>query len=289
MIKRSTLFLFSLLQFINLIGQDTIVSKEMDTIYCKIEKESKYSIYYSKLESKNRDTSYINYASILWYTKEGRKTIPKINAEQSAIGNKFRASFNLGFGYRLAEENDALSEQLNAHARGLRIGFQYNFDAHYYSINKIGYGLKFSRFSVSNSSSGITLINAIYGQDTSISIEDNIRVTFLGPSLSLSLLRYKKNALYLNIAVGYIWYRNDAIAIQSIMFKGNTIAGSADLSYDIPLNENLKMGFQLSYIGGVLNSGEFSTKDGSRTISSTEETREILRRIEFSVGIRFVK
>ncbi len=289
MIQRLFLTLLTFFQFFTLIGQDTIVSKEMDTILCKIEKESKYSIYYSILDNGNKETSYINYISILYYVKDGSKIRPRNNTEKSSIATKFRASLNLGFAYRIAKENEALTEQGQEYAKGLRLGFQYNIDAHFYSLKGIGYGLKFSRFSVSNSSSAFILDNTISGRDTALSIEDNIQLSFLGPSLSFNLLKYKTNALYFNIAVGYIWYRNNAVLLQSIEFKGNTIAGSADLSYDIPLNENFKLGFQISYIGGILNSGEFFTKDGSGSFSPTEETRENLRRLEFSIGLRFNK
>lgn len=70
---------------------------------------------------------------------------------------------------------------------------------------------------------------------------------------------------------------------------GRTAGLALDFACDIGLSENLALGFQISFLSGMLS--EYNRNDArtSETIKLEKGEYESLNRIDFSVGLRFGK
>ena len=92
---------------------------------------------------------------------------------------------------------------------------------------------------------------------------------------------------YTNLSLGYMGYLDKTVVVNTYKTFGNTLGLAFDLGYDIPLYTNISFGLKLSYIAGVLTKLDVDNGKTVETIELEEDEYENLKRIDFSIGIRF--
>jgi hypothetical protein len=188
----------------------------------------------------------------------------------------------------MAKISSRIPDDLVDYAENLRHGFAINSDLHFYLKNDFGIGIKYARFQASNSKDNYTVDDT---SALSTLVSDNIKLNFFGPSVSFRSLNAKSgNAFIVNFFVGYLHYLNDAVFIESLRIRGNTIGAGFDLGYDVKIDAGLYLGLQLSAHLGNLNNFKVSNSRGTTNLDLEElDEAEGLQRIELTVGIRFSK
>ena len=283
--------LFSLLLINSIKAQDLIVTKEGDSLNCKITKIKESNIHFTfkyKDEIRNtllpiQDVKYHQYN----YYQTSVVPIDKIIGYKEKYP-RFRAALNGGWSYRLAKLSNNIPSDFEQYSKELKSGYSYGLDLSYYFSEQLGFGFKYSNF---NSKNEIDIVSTypdgstLYGK-----MSDNISINFIGPFFSTRFLNAnKRNCFLMNLGIGYLGYKNDAILISNYKLKGNTVGFCWDIGYDIGLSKNFALGFQASYTAGTLREYELSDATKVQTIKLDENNYENLSRIDLSIGLRFNK
>ncbi|MBO9732708.1 MAG: autotransporter domain-containing protein [Chitinophaga sp.] len=194
----------------------------------------------------------------------------------------FRISVNGGYSYRLGKIGSQFNGEARDYLKKLKSGFNIGADATYYFQEKMGVGLKYSRFHASNSG-----VFPIPGGNVSTS--DNISINFIGAIFGTRLYnKAKTNAFYANVGLGYLGFRNNsAVAINKMILKGGTAGTSLDLGYDFRITRYLSAGAQASLITGTLSSIKIEQSNGTSSVDLKDDEKENLTHLNLSAGIRF--
>ncbi len=202
----------------------------------------------------------------------------------------FRAAVNFVWSYRIARVSSDYSGEMKDYMNGLKSGFSYGIELSGFVSEYIGFGGKFYDARYKNK------INSVYvylpnGTTTMGKISDNISILYIAPFMSTRFFNSnKKNAFFLNMGIGYMGYKDRGIlGKENATIKGNTIGLNWDIGYDISLSKSLSLGFQLSFITGVLTKYDMTYGGRTETIELEKGNYESLGRIDLSVGLRFNK
>ncbi len=222
---------------------------------------------------------------------------PGPNSQKSKINNEFqqkdneysnfRLSLSGGWSTLIAPVSSSVPAYLVNFVEGLRQGINFSVEFNYFLSKQTGLGLKYNNFSSSNSA----IINFPNGNaiiPVKLSVDQNFG--FLGPVLcSRTQSANKKNSLLLGVGFGLMTYYshltlNDA---KSIIQTGNTFGLSYDVGFEFLLAKNISLGFQLTYLKGMLT--QYNENDGVsiKTITLTSANYESLSHFDLSVGLRF--
>ncbi len=272
-------------------GQDLIITSESDSINCKITKIKTDNIYFTfKYKDEIRNTllplDQVKYHQYNFYQIS---EVPEDEVLENEIYPHFRAAINGGWSYRVAKIADNIPSDFEQYMKDLRSGYHYGLDLSYYFSEQLGVGFKYNNYKSKNEINNIyvTLPNGStqYGK-----ISDDISINFVGPFISTRLLNAdKKNSLLLNLSIGYMGYTDKAVLTSDFTIKGNTVGLCWDIGYDIGVSENFAIGFQFSYMIGILTQYELSDGVNTQTVELEKDNYESLSRLDLSIGLRFNK
>jgi hypothetical protein len=286
--NKNIFFLLLFLSSLSAYSQDLIVTNEGDSLNCKITKVKQDYIYFTfKHKEEIRSTLLpINQVKNYQYNFYPTAIVPAEKVVGREVYPRIRLALTGGWGYRIAKLADNVSGDFKQYINDLRSGTQYGGDINYYFSEQVGLGLKYNVYQSKNEIGSIYVVqpngSTQYGK-----MSDNIIIDFIGPSISTRLLNEKKkNALLLNLAIGYLGYMDNAVLINNYTFKGNTVGMVWDIGYDVGISENWAIGFQFSYLIGTLTQIQLSDGTQTRTIKLEKDEYENLSRIDLSVGLR---
>lgn len=202
---------------------------------------------------------------------------------------KFRLSFNGGFGYRVNKIHKDLSTLDRQHVKKIKFGGVFNADATYFIRENRGIALKYSLHSASASSSNRAPSSTGYN---TITMEDDVYIHYVGPNYVFRLFNSSgKGSFIASIGLGYMAYiDNSEISNRSpdrITLTGQTLGTNLDAGYEIYLTKQLSVGAQISYYSGLLTKIKAKSYYGiSETIELDKDKYEGLNRIDISAGLR---
>lgn len=270
-------------------AQDLIVTKENDSLNCKITKIKTDNIYFTFMHKDEIRSTLLPLSEVKYHQNNFYKTsvVPKDKVVNIQKYNHFRIAVNGGWSYRVAKLSGNISAELEQYVKELKSGYNLGIDLTYFISEPLGIGFKYNNFKSKNEIDDI-YITFPDGFTEYGNMSDNISINFIGPFFSTRLLNAnKKNAFLLNFGIGYMGYKNDAILISDYTLKGSTLGVSWDIGYDIGLTENLAMGFQFSFLIGTLTEYELSDGLNTETIKLNKDNYESLSRIDLSLGLRY--
>lgn len=236
-----------------------------------------------ELDSKNGETEYNS-------LNPNENQTPTTKGEVK-VSPKFRVAINGGysFGAGIPSEN-ILSDYYNYkdYYKNLKSGYHFGGDVTYFFTEAFGVGLKGYIHKSSNKLDNIT--DTTGGITRYGLMSDNITSSYIGPTFSTKFLNQDNTrAILLDVSLGYMGYYNKAVRVDSYKLTGQTLGLSLSVGYDTEIAKNLILGFQLSYLYGVLLKYDLNDGVSTKTISLNKEEKESLSRIDFSVGLRFAK
>lgn len=213
------------------------------------------------------------------------KSTEKTDLEQ--FKSKWRFAFQGGYSYRTAKIIDGVSSDYGSYLKKLKNGFHLGGDIAYFPHGQdFGIGIKYNYFSAKNS--GDFYFEDDNGNLEFVHIKDDININFIGPSF---LIRYPSkrnlNAAFLGISLGYMSYVDDATLFEDLNISGHTFGAGFDFGYDIATSDKMAIGFQISFMGGVLHKIKLDDGQSTEVIELEDDAKESLARLDFSIGIRF--
>ena len=271
-------------------SQDLLITKEGDTLNCKITRIKDNNIYFTfKYKNEIRNTL-LPFDKVSYYQYNYYQTtvVPQQAVRDREDYPRFKASVYGGWSYRTAKAASSLTQAQKDYIQKLRSGYFYGLDVSYYFFEQLGAGFLYEKNK--SKSSDDNLYVTLPDGSSHRGINDNISTIFIGPYFSTRLLNNnKKNSLLLNLVIGYLGYEDDMAANNKYSLKGSTVGFKWIVGYDIGIVKNLALGFKLSYLTGLLTQYEFSDGNTTRTIKLDKNNYESLNRIEISVCVSFIK
>lgn len=193
----------------------------------------------------------------------------------------YHLSIHAGYSEQTSRMAERIPTPLTKYLKGLKTGSNFGLDFRYYPVEPVGFGIKYSAFHSSLSKAMVT-------SPTEYSIMDkDFSIQFIGPCISTRYLHADmKNALYFNMAYGYVSCQVDYQADVDLMACGNTMATVTDFGYDFGLNQNVGVGFQISYFRGILKNYKRMDERESQNVYLEYGKYERLHRLDFSIGLK---
>lgn len=197
---------------------------------------------------------------------------------------KFIVSANFNYAYRLAKIDKSYSDIQRQYLKNLKSGLSYDVSAYYMVNDFIGVGLKFNSYNSSESIDDADII-APNGDSGFGRISDDVTISFYGVGAIYNLLeRGSKHVVNMEVALGYMGYKNDAYALADYKFKGSTFGASLSISYQYMAFENFSIGPKFGLTGGALKKVELTGPDGfSETVKLDSENAESLSRLDMGI------
>lgn len=285
--KKLIIFIFFILIGLStsLEAQDLIVTREGDSLNCKITKVEPDYIYFRIAKDGGVLNTLLPMPQLSFYKYQFYPT-SEIPVDARIDGPKdfprFRLAINGGWSYRLAKVAGNNSPDVEEYIKQLKSGYSYGGDVTYHWSKNSGIGAKYDVFRSKNELED--------GPGQVVVASDDISLTFIGPYYSSRFLTAnKKNSLLMNVGLGYVGYKDKAYFISDYELTGGTAGLLVDIGYDIGLSKSFAIGFQLALIGGLLTQYELDNGFTTQTIELDEDEYEGLGRINLSVGLRLIK
>lgn len=270
-------------------AQDLIVTKENDSLNCKITKIKTDNIYFTFMHKEEVRNTLLPLNDVKYHQYNYYKTsiVPADKVVDNQKFNHFRIAVNGGWSYRVAKLSGNIPPEFEQYQKELKSGYNLGVDLTYFISEPFGVGFKYNNFKSKNEIDNI-YITYPNGYTEYGKMCDNISINFIGPIFSTRLLNAnKKNALLLNFGLGYMGYKNEAVLVSDFTMKGSTLGISWDVGYDIGLTDNLSIGAQFSFLMGTLMEYELSDGLTTETIKLDKDGYESLSRIDLSLGLRY--
>lgn len=278
-----------MVNFCNSFSQDLVVTSEGDSLNCKITKLKNEIIYFTfKYKEEIRSTLLpVSQVKLYQYNFYQTAIVPSGKIVGHGLYPHWRFAINGGWGYQTAKVGDNVPSDFEQYVQELKSGYHIGGDVTYYFLESLGVGFKYQLFKTSNQIDNVYVINhngtGRYGY-----LSDDISVTFIGPAFYTRYLNFnKKNALLFGLAIGYLGYEDKVVIVgEKYTLIGSTAGLIWDLGYDIGINPNFAIGFNLSLLSGWLS--EYNLNDGLTTTTIKLGKNFIdLDRVDLSIGIRF--
>ena len=197
----------------------------------------------------------------------------------------FRITVNGGYSYRLGKVSSQYTGEAKDYMKKLKSGFNIGADAMYYFKERMGVGLKYSRFQATNSA----VIPVMTGSgQMRTTVGDNISINFFAATFGTRIFNAAEtNAFYANVALGYLGFRDKGwVYLDKLLLTGGSLGIGWDIGYDFRITRRLSAGAQLSLISGQMTSFVKQDTNGSETITLTDEQKENLSHLNLSAGLR---
>lgn len=271
-------------------AQDLILTSKGDSINCKITKVEPQNLYFTFNKNNQILNTLINTTEVKEYKFNFYKTtlLPVNKVYNNQKYSHWRYGFNIAYGYQTAKSAANVPQFLIDYSDGLRSGFSFGADITYFLKETYGIGLKYNRFNTSNSLNNITLTPKNGDPTKYGNMADDIGINFIAPYFSVRALSANaKNALIMNLALGYIGYQNNAILVDKYTITSSSFGAMLDFGYDVGLSKTTALNFQLSYLASTLSYQDVN--DGIKTVRQTfdKNTYIGLGRVEVGVGLKF--
>lgn len=284
------LIVFSFIYLLSF-SQDLIVTNEGDSINCKITKVKQDYIYFTfnyKDEIRNTLISVSqvkNYKT--GYFKQSEIPMDKIKIHGNY--SRFRLAINGGYSYETAKISESVPTDFVNYAKDLKSGYHLGGDLTYFVAEQLGFGLRYYLFMSSNSMDNI-YVDDINGNRRYGSMSDDIKIFFIGPAYSTRFLNGNKtNAFLMNLSLGYMGFNDNKVVIDNYKVTGNALGLSLDIGYDISISKNLMLGFQIAFITASISKFYWNDGTTTQTVELESGKYESLNRLDFSVGLRWLK
>jgi hypothetical protein len=272
-------------------AQDLIVTERGDSIKCQIKNISNEKIFFTFIFKDQVQSTSLPLEQVHSHTKDyyGKPLVPdKIESGEKSFPY-FRLALNGGYSRRIAKIGENVPVYYEDYVTGLRPGFHYGLDMTFYTTETFGLGVKglVSHHNNFMDNVNLRLPNGLsqYGE-----MGDNIMIYLLAPAMSIRVFDMNtKNALVMNVGMGYLGYHNDVILIDDYDIDGGTVGFAFDFGYDISISENLAIGLQMSMVIGSITKFNLSDGNTSETIELEPEDYENLSRLDLTIGLRFNK
>ncbi|PRX53113.1 hypothetical protein [Flagellimonas meridianipacifica] len=272
-------------------SQDLIVTKQNDSIQCKILRVKKDIIYFVFKNKDEFQSTSIPVDDIIDYRKSFYESnqIPKESLPDYNEYAGFRFAFNGGYSYDPGRLNsNTINLGFEDFYRELRSGYHLEANITYYLSKNIGLGIKYNIFKTSNSIENVGFIDTD-GSDIIGTLANDITVSFVGAVLSYRFPGKKsKNAFILNSSIGYLSYRDNQVLAIPVNVKGNNLGFSFDIGYDFLLAERLSLGIQAGATSGRIRELEITGDSGTSLVRIPDDERPSgSARLDFSIGLRY--
>lgn len=272
-------------------SQDLIVTSEGDSINCKITKLKKDNIYFTfKHKNEIRNTLLpLSKVSFHQYSFFEKSEVPKDRIFGKQIYPHWRFAVNGGWSSHTAKISDQIPSDFKQYAKELRSGYHISGDITYYFSEPLGVGFKYLIFNSSNQLNDIFITYPDGTRKDGI-MRNDLSISFIGPSFSTRLLNAsKKNALTMNMALGYMKYLDKQVVVDHFTMSGNSVGLIYEIGYDIGISKNLALGFQVSFLSATMSQYDWNDGITTKTIKLEPGEFESLHRIDLSIGLRFNK
>lgn len=202
---------------------------------------------------------------------------------------KLRVSFRGGMGFLTGSSSGEVNSNLNSIREKLRSGVQYGADIHYFTSEFIGWGLKFSSFQSSASTTLSVLQNN--GSSTDKDYAEDFKVNFYGPSFTTRILSSNaKNVYTLGFAMGYVNYINNVNFFgNSFVAKSNALGLIWTAGWDLMITKDFAIGMALSYTMGTLSNFKADGANSQQLTNLNETILSDISRFDITVGLSFYK
>ncbi|TLX73071.1 hypothetical protein E9993_16560 [Labilibacter sediminis] len=278
-------------------AQDLIITQDGDSINCQITKIKKDFIYFRFINDGEAQNSLIPNEEVKTYINDydTEVQIPKVDPLKSPSlikkdnYRKFRIGGYGGYSYQLARVSSSVPPDFKDYVKKLKSGYHYGADATYFISENTGLGIKYTMFRSKNSMDNIYITydngDTEYGR-----MSDDLFISFVGPNLVYRKFdKYNTNCFYMQGALGYMSYKNNKEVVSPFVMTGSTLGSCIDIGYEISIDNNLFLGFQLSLMAGTLSKYTIDDGESSETFELEDDEYENLTRVDLSICLRFCK
>ncbi len=206
--------------------------------------------------------------------------------------SKIRFSLGGGFSYLTAPSSPNLSSQEKSFLQELRSGYNINTDFHYFLVEHLGVGAKYTIFRTKSEADNMPITTS-NGQTTGW-LENNISLNYFGPSI-MSCFAFGQNNMskvIFGFSLGYVNYNNNMVlGTEPIEVSANSFGTFLEVGLDQMLNDRIALGIKLSLSNTVLTEINQKQKLSGTTINIKLEEKEFinLSRIELTAGLRIYR
>lgn len=267
-------FLLSLSK--NIQPQDLIVTQKGDSLNCKIRKVKSDFLYityrnknqllnttFFRDEVKSYKKKFFSYADIDSVKNSDEDAFPSI-----------RTGIYGGYSYLIGEIYNKLDPYQRQIVGALKSGYHAGADIHYFELHYIGLGINYSFF-ISNYKDKY--------------VQSSIRIHYIGPSIAIKPIAFKKVCLFTNFSLGYFFYNLKlSVLYSNTELKSGTFGINSDIAIDFSITKNLILspGFSLK-IGALSYFDKYT--NGKRETIQLNGVRENISRMDVSLGLRWSK
>lgn len=268
-------------------SQDLIVTNEGDSLNCVITKVKDQFIFFTFKQNNEVKNTMMATNQVKFYAKNFYKstTIPQDKVLNNTMYPHFRLAINGGFSQRLGRIPSSYPTFVQEYFTKLKTGSNIGVDATYFVAEKTGIGIVYNAYNSQNEIDIYvtdSLDNVTYGK-----MADNIKISFIGPAIHRRhFSKNNKSNFYFNFSIGELSYRNYATFIDDFSIKGKTVGINLMYGCEFNIADDLALGFQLSYLTGVLSHYYYTKANSTQHITLNARNYENLTRVDFSVGLR---
>jgi hypothetical protein len=266
-------------------AQDLIVTKEGDSLNCRIKKMSAEYIHFAfRHKGELRQTLLLK--SEVRYVQKGYYTVSEVPEEikEKVRYKRFTAGFGGGLSYVVtpAGETNGLSSYLEE----LRTGHHYAVNGSFYFNEYLGLGLRYSYF---NTRHQLDNVYAVYpdGSTRNGTISDNITCNLIAPALTTRLISGSRKFVFRSdFAAGLFTYHNEGKAFDSFELRGSTFSLMWGLGAESMLSSDVSLVFDFHYVSATLYELSGTYQGRNRVIRYDRGNGAGVSRIDASVGVK---
>lgn len=291
----------------SLSARDKIITKQNDTIYCRIKSITDSHILY---EQRNGNLHVVGkmipFSNVNEYHRYSREKTDFLQVEHPWL-----FSINGGAGYLpwLLDNFDSGSEE-NINTENiidkLSNGFQFSSSVHYLINHFIGTGLHYSFFTSGYKGDYPVMVNPMYPTYSQTHQEERQFINYGGVSVVFQQLIGLKRKIQLSetISGGILFYRAESqlthyyplssgysVINNNTLAEGSTFGATIGLSAGYFLRPNLSVGIGGEFLYGKLKKVDFQQKDsqgGGDAVDDVELEKALnLSRINYSIVFRY--
>lgn len=218
--------------------------------------------------------------------------------EESRV-NKWRISTSLGYGWRVANFDNAIDElksigfsssAADNYIKNIKSGYKIAGQAHYMFWDNMGLGVDYNFFHSSANIEGYVQTYASYNSNiTYLKVEDNVFTNYVGASL-LSESRFGKDKFRLGsqFSLGYTMYRDEVLYNQQpTLITGNTLGMNFEIGLEYFVISNLSIGANACYFISSISKIKVDDGNGVTTIELGDDEKESLNRLDASFSLNY--
>ena len=242
------LFLSLLILFVSLAinAQDIIVTKQNDTIYCKIRKISEKTINYEQKNGYEVIGKFINVEDVAFYKQRGKSgsnlSNTRINFNAGGMSLLTGAERQINYlVYQGVPQKDA-----KRYVNDMYFITNFGGGIHHFSKQSVGIGIKY-HFMFSRAKADFILSQD--GLSNNVLIDDRTYFNYIAPSIAFQgwLDDRQKMRFTSEIAAGYVYYREEVrqkvMQIpQNSLVVGNLFGGNVELGLEYYIKKYLSIG-----------------------------------------------